>query len=79
MLTDTQMYDRLQKIREANRLLIGALIVLTIAVGLLWWETRAALVRVRWVERKFDQGKLIAVDKETYEEWRKINEDSNSR
>lgn len=74
MLTDTQMYDRLQSIREANRRLVAALVALIIAVALLWWETRAALVRVRWVERKFDQGKLIAVDQETLDEWRTLNE-----
>ena len=73
MLTDTQLYDRLQKIGEANRRLAAALVALTIAVGLLWWETRAALVRVRWIERKFDQGKLIAVDQETFDEWRILN------
>ena len=74
MLTDTQLYDRLNKIREANRLLVISLLVLSIAVAVLWWDTRAALVRVRWIERKFDQGKLIAVDQETLEEWRMLNE-----
>lgn len=73
MLTDTQMYDRLRGLKEANRLLVAAVVVLTLLVGVLWWETRAALVRVRWIERKFDQGKLIAVDRETLEEWRKIH------
>lgn len=75
MLTDTQIYDRLNGLKWANVFLAAACLLLAIAFSALWIDTRDVAVRSRWIERKFDQGKLIAVDKQTMEEWRRLNED----
>jgi hypothetical protein len=63
----------LAEIRRWSTINLLAVAALVFVLVFMWLDIRSLSVRVRWIERKMDQGHLLVVDAEAFEEWRKRN------
>lgn len=68
-MTDQELLKKIGDIALWQRIYALTVVILVSIVVALWFEVRAATIRVRWIERKMDQGKMFVVDDETFKEW----------
>lgn len=73
-LNDHKLLEELIKIRRGYDRMRMWVIVMGIGVLACLWMLWSTTTRVRWIERKWDQGKVLVIDKEDVEDVQEIQE-----